>query len=139
MFNNAFRIILFKRLPMLSSRPSVNCTICINWVVCPSVHWISNSNKTIIVHINLIKYSTQSAITRTCCVSMQAHVWEIMYMCVYLYLLAETHILEVMELGGIARLLPLLSSQDRAARCHGILCINCMLQQGKFMILKEGR
>ena len=48
-------------------------------------------------------------------------------------LLAEPHVMEVMRLGGVSKFLPLLGSTDRVVRCHVILCLDAMIQQGKYI------
>ena len=50
-------------------------------------------------------------------------------------IIAETNIFEVMELGAIPKMLKLLSSPDKIARCHAILCLCVMATQRKIMTM----
>ena len=48
-----------------------------------------------------------------------------------LYFTAEQNILEIVELGGIPKILKLISSPDKISRCHAIVCLCAMAPQGK--------
>lgn len=44
---------------------------------------------------------------------------------------AEQNILEIVELGGTPRMIHLLSSSEKVARCHAVLCLAAMAATGK--------
>lgn len=48
---------------------------------------------------------------------------------------AEQNILEIVELGGIPKILELISSPDKIARCHAMVCLCAMAPQGKYVQL----
>lgn len=49
--------------------------------------------------------------------------------------IAEQNILEIVELGGVPRMLKLISSPDRVTRCHALLCMCAMAPCGRHTLV----